>query len=641
MGAADGGKKHIIRAFNGLLRQRRQSDHREVRLGNHLHAAHLRAAHSAGRGIAACGKLAVDHLGHGGVDAAELLFQIAPHLAVIGNDQLGVVLDGVKQIHHLVAAAAIVTQRQGTHAVHFHGIGVGAPNAPGAQHLGGLLRFTVGIRRQILDVVAIRQTHTDQLVGGSNVATADDQRRMVKQAKLGRVVPHREDALTVGNAADGGRRQLLAQHLHILQLGAVGIGVDGAAGPALQLRQRGMVNGAFGTVAVGPGHIPLGHIEGLAVECGNGQLLQGHPVAVDLLVGAELILLAPAPIVVIQMAVGEIHLHLGVYIVVGVVEEVVAGDGDLHADGAHVITHLPIVSHGDIPLAGGNGVGVMHHIAVHAVVVDAVGIHPILHHLAQHVGIVGVGIVKGITQAENVALVGDLGHNKHGVILVGKLRVGVVVVPELVAELLLQLDHAAVDNREGLGRVAQSVGMQHTVTAFKFAVGHHIHVAVDAVFLQRIDKVIQPIHGGFIQHTGGGEALTLGVGIDIGRVPLRIQLVEAGNVAAGLRQAAGNLFRIVVLREVGAAVEVHAPKAHGSAILKNELLALHLTKAVLARRLLAFKHKGNIHRHGVGIRRHRNIFRHIYLLSEASFRMQNAKFKVQNEPLSTILHYEL
>ena len=310
------------------------------------------------------------------------------------------------------------------------------------------------------------------------------------------------------------------------------------------------------------------------------------------------------------MAVGVVHFHFRIHIVIGIVEEIIAGNGDLHTDAAQMVTHLPVIGHGQRTLAGGNGMGILHHIRMHAIVFDAVLVHPLLHHGAQLVGIVGVAVIQGLTQAEDIAFVGDLAHDEHRIVLVAKAGVGIVMGPELGGKFLLQLDHPTVDHGEGLGGIAQGLGIGHAVSALEAAVGHHIHVAVDALLLQRMDQIVQPIHAGFIQHTGGGHTLALGVGIEIGRVPFCIQLMEADDVTAGLRQAASHLVGIAMLGKIGASVEIHTPKTGNGAVLKNKSLPIHMAEAMLAGRLFTFKYEGNIHGHRIGIGGHRNVFRH-------------------------------
>ena len=83
--------------------------------------------------------------------------------------------------------------------------------------------------------------------------------------------------------------------------------------------------------------------------------------------------------------------------------------------------------------------------------------------------------------------------------------------------------------------------------------------------------------------------------------------MEADDVAAALCQTAGDLLSIVVLREVGAAIEVYTPELGQGAVLKAHIVAIGLAEAMLAGGLLVLEDEGNIHRHHVGICGHGNV----------------------------------
>jgi hypothetical protein len=65
-------------------------------------------------------------------------------------------------------------------------------------------------------------------------------------------------------------------------------------------------------------------------------------------------------------------------------------------------------------------------------------------------------------------------------------------------------------------------------------VGGHIEVAVDALFLEAVDQMIQRVHALFVQLAGGGKAPTLAVGENVRCVPLGIELVETDEAKAAI-----------------------------------------------------------------------------------------------------------
>ena len=64
-----------------------------------------------------------------------------------------------------------------------------------------------------------------------------------------------------------------------------------------------------------------------------------------------------------------------------------------------------------------------------------------------------------------------------------------------------------------------------------------------------MDEVVQRIQALGVKLSGGGDPLALGIAEKIGGVPLRIQLVEADNVAAGLGQTACAFGGVVLVGE--------------------------------------------------------------------------------------------
>ena len=155
----------------------------------------------------------------------------------------------------------------------------------------------------------------------------------------------------------------------------------------------------------------------------------------------------------------------------------------------------------------------------------------------------------------------------------------------------------------------------NTVFLFELAVGDHVQIAVDTLLLQTVDQIVQMIHGFGIQRTGGLKPATLGVGKNIGRVPLGIQLVEAHQITAGLCQTGSYLGCVILVGEAGAAVEVDAPKLCEGTVGKAQHLAVGTDKAMLAGRLLVLENEGDINGHSVGIGGHRNISGHRVFLS--------------------------
>ena len=160
------------------------------------------------------------------------------------------------------------------------------------------------------------------------------------------------------------------------------------------------------------------------------------------------------------------------------------------------------------------------------------------------------------------------------------------------------------------GAVGQQLMLRHIVAFLKLAVGHQVHVDIDALVLTAVNKIVQAIQGLGIQHTGGGDALTLGISEDVGCIPLSVHLMESDHIAASLSQALGALGGIFLGREASTAVYIHTPETGQSAVLKAEILTYCMDKATLAGRLFVFKNEGNIHGHPVGECGHGNITRH-------------------------------
>ena len=204
----------------------------------------------------------------------------------------------------------------------------------------------------------------------------------------------------------------------------------------------------------------------------------------------------------------------------------------------------------------------------------------------------------------------DIAENEERIVLVAQTGVGVVVIPDLLHVLLLQVNHDGVVHAVEPGSVAQHVGELHAVAGLELAVSDHINGQIDTLLLQTVDEMIQGIQTLGIKDPGGGDALALGEGEDVGGVPLSIQLMQTHAVDTDHSKTLCHLFGIVMLREVGAAVEHDAPELGKGAVLKAEVISGAGQKTMLAGGFLIFKNKGDIHGHAIRVHINGNVSGH-------------------------------
>ena len=189
--------------------------------------------------------------------------------------------------------------------------------------------------------------------------------------------------------------------------------------------------------------------------------------------------------------------------------------------------------------------------------------------------------------AEHLVLVGDLRQSDGRIVPVGEPRVGVHMRPDLRAKLLLQLDEARVEIRIGPRRVAEPLRRRHVVAGAEAPVREHVEIAVDALSLEAVDQIVQPLHTLRIELARRRQAIPLGELEDVRGGPVAVQLMEAHEVHAELREATGDLLAVVVGGEVRRAVEVRPPEAGLRAVLEDHLAAAAGQEAVLPGRLFA------------------------------------------------------
>ena len=168
--------------------------------------------------------------------------------------------------------------------------------------------------------------------------------------------------------------------------------------------------------------------------------------------------------------------------------------------------------------------------------------------------------------------------------------------PDLGAKLLLQLDQAWVEVRVGACRRAQLLGLGHAVAGTEAAVGEDIEIDVDALLLEAVDQVVEPVHALGVELPRVVEALALGELEDVGGGPVAVELVEAHEVDAELGEPPGDLLAVAVRGEVGHAVEVGAPEARLGAVLEEHFAVAALQEAALAGGLLIREHVAEVDR---------------------------------------------
>ena len=188
--------------------------------------------------------------------------------------------------------------------------------------------------------------------------------------------------------------------------------------------------------------------------------------------------------------------------------------------------------------------------------------------------------------------------------------IGIMVIPELLTEFLLQFDQEGIEERVALMIIPHFLCKGHAVTGFKLAVGDHIHTCVNAMLLQALNEIVQPFHGALVQRPGISGRLTGGKAENVGGCPIGIHLMEADIVTTGLLQTLSNSLRIGMVREAGCTVKNDTPQLYGCTIFEDEVFTLHAAEAVLTGRLFILKYEGNIHRHHIGILINRHITGH-------------------------------
>ena len=287
----------------------------------------------------------------------------------------------------------------------------------------------------------------------------------------------------------------------------------------------------------------------------------------------------PLPRVKIDVAVEERHVLLRFDERHALRPPVRAGDRDLHAQTAHVRVHLLEILLLRFELE-------LHHVraAVRAQIRrglrrgEALRLAPRLIPLLQP-GAVRLDHVLALT--EEVVFVDDLGKDDRRLVLVAELGVGVVVVPELTAVLFLQLDQVFVE----IGLAARRVRHVHraldAVAQPEPAVGHHVEIGVDAVLLQRVDEIVEPVEALRVERAGVVNACAAGELEDVRRGPVAVHLVEAHEVHPELGQTPRDDLAVLVARETRAAVEVRAPEAGCRAVLELELRSVRGEEPVL------------------------------------------------------------
>ncbi len=142
--------------------------------------------------------------------------------------------------------------------------------------------------------------------------------------------------------------------------------------------------------------------------------------------------------------------------------------------------------------------------------------------------------------------------------------------------------------------MANFVGGRHSVTAPEGAVGQQIQINVNAFPLEAMDQIIQSIQTDRVQALRVGQPPALGKLENIRSGIVRVHLVEPDEVDAELGQAARHFLAVRRCRETGRVVEVGAPKARDSAILKDQSGGLRPQKSVPARRFLPVKDEREI-----------------------------------------------
>ena len=200
----------------------------------------------------------------------------------------------------------------------------------------------------------------------------------------------------------------------------------------------------------------------------------------------------PLPAIMIGMAVHERHVGLREQGAAAAGIPVGSRDGDLDADGAHICLHVIKIGLLDHQLEVEHGQrGVVGEIDWRLRRRVSILLAPSLVFLFQTCAI---GLHKLFAVREDFVFVGDFGHDDDGIVLVRKLRVGIDMRPNLLAELLLQLDEMFVEIRLRTGGIRQTLRVFDAVAFTETTVCQHVEIDIDAVFLEGEDEIVEAVH---------------------------------------------------------------------------------------------------------------------------------------------------
>ena len=431
---------------------------------------------------------------------------------------------------------------------------------------------------------------------------------MIEQAVLRRIVPDRENAFPVRNAADRVGRSDLSEKIELAHVVAVAVGVDGHAGPVLQTGHGRIPERAFRTEGVRERHIPLGHEERLAVDpVAAGTRKRRCRRFGDVLVSAALLLFSPMPVVEIAVRILEVHVFLSFHgAEAGVV--VRAADRDLHAERADVGVHLVAVLAHKFHPEFIHRLILREQLAVIGIVVDAFFLQPRREHVAEFIVVIRDQVIPAASRMidEGIVFIDDRAHHEDRIVLVFEAGVRILMIPELLAEFLLQIDHLRIVHCVQSRAVVQKMRILHAVAGLEAPVRRHVDRHVNALILQALHEIIETLQTLFGEIPRILHALACRQPVQVRRGPLIVHLMEPDNVDAGLGQSSRDLLRFLVRRETGGAVEHDAPETRKRSVLEPDVLSVHFRKPMLPRRFFVLEHERNVDRHVVRMHVNRN-----------------------------------